>query len=354
MNLNIRPEDLTRQEPSRLTVQQALGGAWADAFDRGLSNITLSGTTGWRGGFAESGEEMFKTLRETVFTEWHKRRADAIQAGKSPRDIELIFVDTLDDINVVVAPRSFVLRRSRTSPLLMKYNIQLAVLGDATKPSSPFDAITDAINDALRWLKAALGLDNIIAWLKDAVKWVTDVFKTISDYVRAFINLAVKVFGTIADLARGGQGLFDQTVGALLHSGMTLAAAGRDAMRALAGTGDFVSTVRVRIQRMASMFHDAYCTMENGFNAGKYFRSFDDLFGASTCSSTGGGHSWSTFSAQNPFASMYPPAASRVSVTPAARQAIETLRRDALITRPSTAAVGQMLGSIADGMRVAA
>ena len=45
----VRPEDLQRQEPPRLMVNQTLGGAWAGAFGRGVSTITLSGHPGWRG-----------------------------------------------------------------------------------------------------------------------------------------------------------------------------------------------------------------------------------------------------------------------------------------------------------------
>lgn len=45
----VRPEDLSHQEPSRMQAHQTLGGAWVDAFDRGLSTITISGHNGWRG-----------------------------------------------------------------------------------------------------------------------------------------------------------------------------------------------------------------------------------------------------------------------------------------------------------------
>src|SRR5277367_3573779 len=48
LNLVIRPEELTRTDPSRMTVQQTLGGAWADDFGPGLGSINISGTTGWR------------------------------------------------------------------------------------------------------------------------------------------------------------------------------------------------------------------------------------------------------------------------------------------------------------------
>ena len=61
----IRPEELTRQEASRLAVQQTLGGAWVDSFGRNLSSITIAGHTGWRGGFLTSGEDLLLDLRNT-------------------------------------------------------------------------------------------------------------------------------------------------------------------------------------------------------------------------------------------------------------------------------------------------
>jgi hypothetical protein len=135
-NFGLRPEELTVTEPSRLTVQQTLGGAWADSFGVGVSTITLSGTNGWRGGLLSSGEELFRQLQTTCFTGWHQARADAIAQGQDPDDIELYFTDSLDDIAVVVAPESFQLRRSKTSPLLMRYQIKLLVLGGAKSMKS--------------------------------------------------------------------------------------------------------------------------------------------------------------------------------------------------------------------------
>ena len=47
----IRPEELSRMDPSRVTVHQTLGGerlGWADDFGQGLPTINISGHTGWR------------------------------------------------------------------------------------------------------------------------------------------------------------------------------------------------------------------------------------------------------------------------------------------------------------------
>ena len=79
--LSLRPEDLTRSEPSRLTATQTLGGAWLDSFGPGIGEITLAGHTGWRGGFLSSGEDAFYKLRNTVFANWHKQRKQAVDDG---------------------------------------------------------------------------------------------------------------------------------------------------------------------------------------------------------------------------------------------------------------------------------
>lgn len=134
----IPPEELTRQEPSRLAVQQTLGGAWADSFDRGTISIKIAGTTGWRGGPPDggqlSGEAQFQVLRSQCFTAWHSARAAIVAGGGDPSSVQLYFVDTLNLTADLVAPKSFTLRRSKQSPLLLRYSIELLVLQDAATP----------------------------------------------------------------------------------------------------------------------------------------------------------------------------------------------------------------------------
>lgn len=140
VNLTIRPEELSRFEPSRLAVQQTLGGAWIDGFDRGIITIKISGHTGWRGagigglGGGFSGEAAFQNLRVNSFAAWHQARADIISGGGDPNVVQLTFIDTLNGFTDLVAPKSFTLRRSKTRPLLMMYSIEMLVLQDASIP----------------------------------------------------------------------------------------------------------------------------------------------------------------------------------------------------------------------------
>ncbi|MFM0165774.1 hypothetical protein PQR39_35760, partial [Paraburkholderia sediminicola] len=82
--LNIRPEELTRTEMSRVSVQQTLGGAFADDFGAGLTQINISGNTGWRGFNGIDGMTFFKQLRDASFTNWHLLRNQAMQKGLDP------------------------------------------------------------------------------------------------------------------------------------------------------------------------------------------------------------------------------------------------------------------------------
>jgi hypothetical protein len=141
INLTIRPEEMTRFEPSRLAVQQTLGGAWIDGFSRGIITIKISGHTGWRGGGAGtlglgglSGEAQFHSLRVNSFTQWHQARDDIVAGGGDPSVVELYFIDTLNGFVDVVAPKSFTLRRSKSRPLLMMYSIEMLVLWDVATP----------------------------------------------------------------------------------------------------------------------------------------------------------------------------------------------------------------------------
>jgi len=130
IDLLIRPEELTRSAPSRLSATQTFGGAWVDNFGPGLVGINIAGHTGWRGGLFADGFELFQELKTTVFDQWHSQRAAAVAAGQDPAQIQLIFSDALDANVDIVVPNVFTLRRNRTRPLLMMYQIGMTVVGE--------------------------------------------------------------------------------------------------------------------------------------------------------------------------------------------------------------------------------
>lgn len=357
MNLAVRPEDLTRSETSRLAIQQTLGGAWADAFDRGIATINISGTNGWRGGFTLSGEDMFLQLRQTVFQGWHDRRAAAIASGIDPATVRLTFTDNLDSFASIVAPRNFVLRRSKSSPLLIRYQIQLLELGDASDPGTILDQIVNALSNPTRWLAGVTGLTNVVAEINYYASEAQSALGALANAPAQFINTGTSLISSVASAAQSLRGQFDATSSALLTAGATFCVAGRNAFDALAGSNPTLPPSElIAVMAIASCFNDAACTMANCFNIGKYFTSLDDLLGASGCSSTGGGDPASTYttSQTNPFYTLAPatPTGPTVTIQAPAAQALTTLRGDPLGLVGQTAAIGSLMQTAACGVRV--
>lgn len=350
-NFTIRPEELIREEPSRLTVQQTLGSAWVDAFDRGVGTITLKGHTGWRGGFGGDGATQFETLRSTIFTQWHARRASLAAKGQDPEAVGLYFADTLDRITARVAPKLFKLQRSKDAPLLMRYDVSLLVLDDSAGPAGSRDAITGALFNPLRWLAAKLGLENLIGEIDQIVRQVAQVYASVKEVVTqvcTFVRSGVQLVLDVIDEIRSGIG----TLTAPIFSTAQMVAQAAGNGFGILAAGEPASAVKGLLMRAASTMNDIACTIANGFETGRYFRSFDDLYGAGNCSSTGGGRPWSTYAEaeRSPLQEMFPPVAARVSVSTAGRNAIDTLLRDPL-TIPSAAAF-QALAVLPSGVRL--
>lgn len=355
LDLTIRPEDLSVQEPSRLVVQQTIGGAWADAFGRGQVSISLSGMLGWRGGLLVSGEDAFAKLRQTIFLDWHQRRTDAIAAGTDPDEVKLSFVDTLDELTFIVAPQQFSLRRSKSSPLLMRYQIRLLVLDDADAPNGILDQISRALNNPLRWLAGITGLGGTLGTLMSYYQKAKALFGQASAAVRTVVGTAIGVLQEVSHVASAAKGIFTGSARGLLTTALGLTRAVSNALTALATDGSLPIADRLPALRLASTFNDANCTMANCFSGGARFVSYDDLSGASACSSTGGGEPISLFTAAgvNPFEAYFPPAASGITVSPGAAAAMASLIHvDPLILLGRDGATADSLRRIAEGVQI--
>lgn len=353
LDLAIRPEELTVSEPSRLIVQQTLGGAWADSFDRGLVSINLSGMLGWRGNGFLSGEDLFAQLRETVFLSWHERRKEAIGSGQDPNTVRLTFIDTLDGLTYVVAPQQFTLRRSKSRPLLMAYQIRLVALSDADAPSGLLDKIIAALSNPLRWLAGVTGLGGVITTLQSYVSTGMALYGTASAAVGAFMGTVAGVLGTVASVASTVRGEFIGTDSGLLSSARVLCQAGANALSALATDPALPDYMLLPARRLPALLTEADCTMANSFSLGRSFTSYDDLLGASNCSSTGGGEPPSPYVAlgTNPFDDYFPVDVQRIGVSGAATAALETLQIDPLLLLGRDSFIARQLQTIADGVQ---
>lgn len=354
-NYGIRPEELTMLAPSRLAIQQTIGGAWADAFDEGVATINLSGHNGWKGGALLSGEDMFLALRATVFTGWHQGRRDLVSQGQDPSGVKLYFTDSLDSIAVIVAPRSFTLRRSKSSPLLIRYQINLAVLGMADNSPDPVDSIINAFSNPLRWLAANLGLTSIIGQINRYIGLGQAVFGAATGAIVGFVNIGVQLIASVAGIAAQVQGQFSATEGALLNIGTTFSRAASTAFAVLADDDTLSDEQKLPISGLSSAFNSAACSMANGYDLIGVFPDYSAMHGASTCSSTGGGDPASAFTTQdiNPFTYVSPSVPPQVQVTADAQLALLGFRADPISLRGQQANVTDLMRRTAVGVTVA-
>jgi hypothetical protein len=96
--------------------------------------------------------------------------------------------------------------------------------------------------------------------------------------------------------------------------------------------------------------------LNNGFAVGQVYRLFDDMLGASNCSSTGGGSDWSAFTlaGTNPFLSLFATSAPAITISPAAQAALSTLSGDALSLATNPLQVAAAMQAIITGVTLPA
>lgn len=119
-----RPEDLRYTHPSRGTVIQTFDGGFVDDFGEGLTDISVSGHTGWNGDLLP-GELKYYALRDLVVIGYHNLRAAKAAAGLPIDSVKMHWVDTLNLMVYEVYPVSFTGLRNRQNPLLYKFTMRL-------------------------------------------------------------------------------------------------------------------------------------------------------------------------------------------------------------------------------------
>lgn len=360
MNFTIRPEELTRTDPSRLKVQQTLGGAWADSFGAGVPTIQISGHTGWRptAGNSSDGEARFRALKQQVFDGWHNRRLAAVKSGMDPDTVQLIFTDALNQQTVVVAPNSFVLRRSKSRPLLMQYQISLTVLKQGVGRDDMFDSI-DSLLGALGITSDATqaagldsltkSIDKITGDINDAHKWLD---QTIVAPVQKFMQQTARLYGAV----RGAISAADGIAGSLISVAQMTAQAGINIFRTAAAVANIPSMAKARLMQTAGAYTNVWCVLHNALRQQIYYPDYSPIFGASNCSSTSGGRPISVLSGQNPFYAVVPTSGPLpVSLTSNAQSSLRTLAANDPVLAPlSTSELFSAVSGVANGMAVTA
>lgn len=306
--LVIRPEDLVRTDNSRTTLHQTLGKqeiGWVDSFGAGLPTITISGHTGWRAvpGQSEDGAAQFEKLHANVFTKYHQSRQRAVDAGIDPALVKLLFVDELDSFAYEVTPMTFALRRSKSRPLLMMYNIRLQAV--STSPSVPFQ-VSDVF-DLFGGLES-LGdvIRSITGFIGDVVDAVTGFIAPIASVVRDFMNFTTVVFNAVrtvvGSVANGVRTVANQ----LLGVARMIAAAAKNVFDSYSSITTLPGYVKQTFQQVADAYSTAFCLLKNSLAGGSGYQDYSDLYGSSNCSSTTGGSPPSDLANMNVFTQIKP------------------------------------------------
>lgn len=364
VTLKVRPEDLTRTEPSRIAVTQTLGReviGWSDNFGAGLPTVNISGHTGWRtsAGSGEDGAEAFETLNTLIMEEYHQAKQAAVDAGTDPATVKLLFVDMLDDFVYSVAPMQFVLRRSKNRPLLFQYNIQMQAIStsiDTQFQVLPFFgsfgggkfALGGVLGKLVQFAKTVQG------WVAKAIAFKDKVLAPIAATVKTFMNTVNIVLSVVNSVVDSAKALVTSTVKSVVAIAKDLASVGLNLFRTITNIANLPSDIKAEFGKIGSAFNEVICIFSNALRPGSGYEEFDGIYGASNCSSTTGGRPISAFTNSNVFGLMQP-GERQVMVTSDAYSAIQSVKSsDPVLAPMPIQEIGRNLTAINDGVRLAA
>lgn len=311
VTLKVRPEDLTRNEPSRIAVHQTLGreiSGWADNFGAGLPSVTIAGHTGWRSSATtgEDGVRAFESLNQLVQHDYHSAKQLAIDTGINPASIKLLFIDMLDGFTWNVAPITFVLRRSKSRPLLMQYNIQLQAV--STSVDTPFMVLPFVGNvpAGLRALSSIIAVlrsmsGSIQGWVAEAVSFKDAALRPFAATAAEFADFSTQVYTEVYTAVASVKNGISSTANSLISIASDLATVGINVFRTLAAIEGLPQHAKYNMQRVASAYTEVLCIFSNSLRPKRIYQDYDGLYGASNCSSTSGGRAPSPYANMNAF-----------------------------------------------------
>lgn len=362
VTLKVRPEDLTRTEPSRLTVHQTLGrGAqgWVDNFGEGLPTVTISGHTGWRaaGYNAQDGVQAFEHLNTLVAHAYHAAKQGAIDTGRDPGSVKLLFVDMLDNFAWSVAPTQFVLRRNKSRPLLMQYNISLQAVSttiDSQPAIAPFfGSITSGLGALGKVINDLFGFANSIqGWVSSAVSGINGFIAPLASTVRNFAMMSTAVFSavqtTVSSITNGVRGVANSAIGIARD----LASVGVNVMRTISSIAGLPASIKSSLMRVAGAYNEVLCIFSNSLRPRKTYDNYEGLYGASNCSSTTGGRPGSVYLNENVFSMMQPTQSVIEMNTPAMASTAKLARTDPVMAPMPLAELDRHVANIVSGTKV--
>jgi hypothetical protein len=358
--LPIRPEDLTRTEPARSTVHQTMGKdvqGWVDNFGAGLPSVQISGHTGWlyQTGVKRDGFGSFEALNKLVAHDYHAARQAAIDAGRDPSAVKLIFVDTLDNFFWVVEPMQFVLRRSKSRPLLFQYSIALQAISTSVDnplrfvPSWGSQALgLGALDDVIGRLESFSG--SIQGWVSDAVSFVDRALAPIGSAVKDFLGKTVRVFRAVSTAVTSVNNGIKGVANRLISIASDLAKAGTNVMRTFQLIGSIPTTLKAALGRVAGAFNEVLCILNNSLRPRRTYEDYTGLYGASNCSSTTGGRPASIYTGNNVFDLMRTDKASLTATGDALSSVARLSRTDPVLAPAPINEAWRHIGNINQGL----
>ena len=362
VTLKIRPEDLTRTETQRTTPTQTLGRGivgWVDHFGEGLPTLNIAGHTGWRSaaGSGEDGAQAFETLNTLIMHDYPEAVQNAINAGQDPSQVRMIFVDMLDDFSWVVVPQQFILRRSKSRPLLYQYVMQLQCISTDLDNPLMILPFSGSIFGGMKALDGVISTfegfsQEVEGWIQEAVAVKDAVLAPIARTVKTFTEGANRIFRTVNSVIATGKNAINSTANSLIGIASDVAKVGMNISRTLANIQDIPQDIRHALMRVAGAYSEAWCIFNNSLKPRKTYDDYDGMFGASNCSSTTGGNQPSAYANTNAFALMNEKE-SPVTVTASARAAISELgNADPVLSPKSLNEMQRHLDDINHGVKI--
>lgn len=360
VTLSIRPEDLTRNEPSRVAVHQTLGRTvqgWVDNFGAGLPSVSISGHTGWRhsAGTGMDGAQAFEALNQLVAHDYHEAKQSAINRGLDPALVKLLFVDTLDNFAWSVTPTQFVLRRSKSRPLLWQYNISLQAVSTDIEVSMPMPPVYGTPSNGLLALdrtikKLEIAAPSVGGWLDEALGFVDDIIGGVSDSIAGFVSATNGVLSTVLDVLKDTRNLATGVGNRLIAVAGGLASVGLNVFRVVNSISGLGDDIKSKIGRVAAAYNEVLCILANSLRPRRVYEQYTGLYGASNCSSTTGGKPFSPYENLNVFELMAPEK-NLVTLSSAALSSIGTLSNmDPVLAPVPMNEIGRLTETITTGV----
>lgn len=380
MTLPIKPEELTRTEPNRVTAQQTLDGAFIDEFGRGLTTITISGNTGWGQGTRPAGDIMFSKLRDDFIHEWSRARRARIDVSQDPNLVRLIFIDALNGPYVAdVVPTQFVLRRSKSQPLLFLYNITMTVvtegaanpypelledIEDEAKVSASVESMDSSVVDltgppvAVGAVAGAAGGGGLIGELEGLSANIGSLGQAALDATKSTLAPAMAAAQQVIATANAAKRVLTEAEQATVNIAKELSTTATKMWDAVGAVASLPAAAAGVVMRVKGAFSNLGCLLSNGFTDAIGKAKLPSYpYGSSNCSSTGFGGGSSYEVPETPATTVTPASPIVIIMTPAVTPAItviadtdltEDIDENGLITAITDVVDGVFVGSSDD------